>query len=176
MDVNKKTQRNRFTRMCIGEAIVELMKRDSLDKITVSQIAKKAGISRMTYYHYYDSKVNAIEDYLREIIIQYLTEHKKRPKGERFMEYSHILFSIEFFDQYATFFIIMERQGLYSVLVNAVNHFMVELYSDHKDMIYRAYYYAGALLNTFINWEKTGKLVPAQEVAKIISESAPQMP
>ena len=38
MDVNKKTQRNRFTRMCIGEAIVELMKRDSLDKITVSQI------------------------------------------------------------------------------------------------------------------------------------------
>ena len=72
MDVNKKTQRNRFTRMCIGEAIVELMKRDSLDKITVSQIAKKAGISRMTYYHYYDSKVNAIEDYLREIIIQYL--------------------------------------------------------------------------------------------------------
>ena len=77
MDVNKKTQRNRFTRMCIGEAIVELMKRDSLDKITVSQIAKKAGISRMTYYHYYDSKVNAIEDYLREIIIQYLTENKK---------------------------------------------------------------------------------------------------
>lgn len=176
MDVNKKTQRNRFTRMCIGEAIVELMKRDSLDKITVSQIAKKAGISRMTYYHYYDSKVNAIEDYLREIIIQYLTENKKRPKEERFMEYSHILFSIEFFDQYATFFIIMERQGLYSVLVNAVNHFMVELYSDHKDMIYRAYYCAGALLNTFINWEKTGKLVPAQEVAKMISESAPKMP
>ncbi len=92
------------------------------------------------------------------------------------MEYSHILFSIEFFDQYATFFIIMERQGLYSVLVNAVNHFMVELYSDHKDMIYRAYYYAGALLNTFINWEKTGKLVPAQDVAKMISESAPKMP
>ena len=147
MDVNKKTQRNRFTRMCIGEAIVELMKRETLDKITVSQIAKKAGISRMTYYHYYDSKVNAIEDYLREII-----------------------------DQYATFFIIMERQGLYSVLVNAVNHFMVELYSDHKDMIYRAYYYAGALLNTFINWEKTGKLVSAQDVAKMISESAPQMP
>ena len=45
-----------------------------------------------------------------------------------------------------------------------------------KDMIYRAYYYAGALLNTFINWEKTGKLVSAQEVAKMISESAPQMP
>ena len=92
------------------------------------------------------------------------------------MEYSHFLFSLDFFDVYATFFIIMERQGLYSVLVNAVNHFMVELYSDHKDMIYRAYYYAGALLNTFINWEKTGKLVSAQEVAKMISESAPQMP
>ena len=42
MDVNKKTQRNRFTRMCIGEAIVELMKRETLDKITVSQIAKKS--------------------------------------------------------------------------------------------------------------------------------------
>lgn len=176
MDFIKKTKRNRFTRMCIGEAIVELMKREPFDKITVSQIAKKAGISRMTYYHYYDSKLNALEDYLREIIIQFLTENKKRPKEERFMDYSHILFAIEFFDQYAAFFMIMERQGLYSVMVDAVNHFMVELYSDHKDRIYRAYYYAGALLNTFINWEKTGKLITAQEVAKMISDSAPKMP
>lgn len=47
----------------------------------------------MTYYHYYDSKVNAIEDYLREIIIQYLTEHKKRPKEERLRIFTYLVFN-----------------------------------------------------------------------------------
>lgn len=70
----------------------------------------------------------------------------------------------------------MERQGLYSVLVNAVNHFMVELYSDHKDMIYRAYYYAGALSIHLLIGKRQENFVSAQEVAKMISESAPQMP
>ncbi len=71
----------------------------------------------------------------------------------------------------------MERQGLYSVLVNAVNHFMVELYSDHKDMIYRVRITMQVLYSIhLLIGKRQEKLVPAQEVAKMISESAPQMP
>ena len=54
--IKNTSKRSQFTRMCIGEAIVSLIQTKEYEKITVSDIAKKAGVSRMTYYHYYDSK------------------------------------------------------------------------------------------------------------------------
>ena len=45
------TKRNRFTRQCIGESIITLMQSKVFEEITISDIVKKAGVSRMTFYH-----------------------------------------------------------------------------------------------------------------------------
>ena len=68
--IQNKTRRSRFTRMCIGEAIIDLMKNTDYESIKISDIAKRSGISRMTFYHYYDSKSAALTDYLDEIILR----------------------------------------------------------------------------------------------------------
>ena len=62
----KKTQRNRFTRMCMGDALVNIMQQKAYDKISVSDIVKKAGVSRMTYYNYYETKDELVKDYIEE--------------------------------------------------------------------------------------------------------------
>lgn len=169
-----KTKRNRFTRMCIGEAIIDLMKTMEYDKIKVLDIAKRSGISRMTFYHYYESKLAALTDYLNEIILHYLRESRKTPNVGKFQEYEHILFSLNFYDQYANYFLVMKGAGLYSVLINGINEFMTARFSSRfKNSIYGLYYYAGALLNTFLKWEEGGKREPAEEIAKIICRYAP---
>ncbi len=50
-----RTEKTRFTRMCIGEAIVELMKTNPLKQLHISAIVHKAGVSRMTFYKHYIS-------------------------------------------------------------------------------------------------------------------------
>ena len=163
------SKRNRFTRMCIGEATVSLMQTKEYDKITVSDIAKKAGVSRMTYYHYYNSKLEALKDYLQEIISQYLTENRKYHAHELFREYNHVLFSLKFFDKYSLFFLTMTHAGMYSIMIDAVNEFMLmHLPEESYDYKYELFYYSGALLNIFIRWEEDGKQITAEELAKII--------
>lgn len=168
-----KTKRNRFTRMCIGEAVADLMRTTDYEKIKVLDIAKRSGISRMTFYHYYDSKLAALTDYLHEIILHYLRESRKAQGIGKLQEYDHILFSLNFFDQYAEFFLVMKDAGLYSVLINGINEFMTSHFGSHfKNSIYGLYYYAGALLNTFLKWEESGKRESAEEIAQIICRYA----
>ena len=69
---SNRTKRNRFTRMCIGEALISLMEQNDYDSIKISDIVVKAGISRMTYYNYYHSKTDILEDYLQEMVAEYL--------------------------------------------------------------------------------------------------------
>lgn len=167
--IQNKTKRNRFTRMCIGEAVIDLMKNTDYEKVKISDIARRSGISRMTFYHYYDSKLAALTDYLNEIILHYLRESRKNPDAGRFQEYKHILFSLNFFDQYADYFLVMKQAGLYSVLINGINEFMTSRFtSGFKSSLYGLYYYAGALLNTFLKWEEDGKQEPADKIADII--------
>ena len=52
------TKRNRFTRQCIGESIIALMGNKAFEDITISDIVKKAGVSRMTFYHYFLSLIH----------------------------------------------------------------------------------------------------------------------
>lgn len=166
-----KTERNRFTRMCIGEAVVDLMKENDYEKIRVSDIVKKAGVSRMTYYHYYGSKDEVLEDYLMEIIKEYIQTRKEQKLGAEFHNYSRILFTLTFFEKYATFVLELSRAGFYSMMINALNKYMVEqLLEEYDGNIYELYYYAGALLNVFIKWEEEGKKISAEELARIIEK------
>ena len=49
MNIVNKDSKNTFTRMCIGEAIIKLLKDTDFDKIRITSVAKCAGVSRITF-------------------------------------------------------------------------------------------------------------------------------
>ena len=168
---SNKTKRNRFTRMCIGEALLTLLADNEYDSIKISDIVAKAGISRMTYYNYYRSKTDILDDYLHEVVALYMhsAEESKNTIGV-FQDYNHVLHALKFFDQYSSFFLTMAHSGLYSVIINAVNRYMEENVLPHySGSVYALYFYSGALINTFMKWEENGKVEPVEEIAKIVS-------
>ena len=94
------TKRNRFTRQCIGESIIALMQNKLFEDITISDIVKKAGVSRMTFYHYFQSKTEALNSYLHEIIELYLEECNRSIGIETFYDAAHIRHAFLFFELY----------------------------------------------------------------------------
>lgn len=170
---SNKTKRNRFTRMCIGEAFLTLLADHDYDSIKISDIVAKAGISRMTYYNYYRSKTDILDDYLQELVALYMrsvAEEEAQNRIGRFQEYDHVLHALKFFDQYSDFFLTMAHSGLYSVIMNAVNRYMEEnVLPQSNSSIYALYFYSGALINTFMKWEENGKVESIEEIAKIVS-------
>lgn len=65
--------RVQFTKMKLREAILELLKNKSIDKITIKEICDRAGLNRGTFYLHYDSP----SDLLKDIENQFLEENRK---------------------------------------------------------------------------------------------------
>lgn len=166
----KFTKRNRFTRQCIGESILALTHKKDFESITISDIVKKAGVSRMTFYHYFRDKTDALNNYLQEIINGYLAECPGNMTLTMLRKEERIRHALSYFDRYAFFFITLEEAKLYYLMINAINEYMV-LYvaPDYSGSVYDLYFYAGALLNVFLQWEKGEKKEPVDEIVQILS-------
>ncbi len=166
--MNHKTK---FTRMCIAEAILELMDKTEFDKIRVSAIVKRAGVARMSFYKHYTCPKDALADYMKIIISEYLEETESPDSQAVYMSYEHILYSLKFYDRYRDFFLKLYKNGMYSLLIDSINSFMVENVSLVERLSrYELYAYSGGLLNAFIQWEYGGKTDSAEDVASKIYE------
>ena len=158
-------KRTRFTRMCIGESIFILMDKKEYE------IVKTAGVSRMTFYHYYETKEDALSDYFHEIVAGYIRECRTEKIG-RFHDRSSIVHALKYFDQYEIFISKLVQAKLQYILWNAMNDYMSRrIMPKYKIPEYELYFYGGALLNVFLKWQQDGKKESAEEIAQTIITS-----
>lgn len=162
-------KRTRFTRMCIGEAIFSLMDKKEYEKIKVSDIVKRAGVSRMTFYHYYETKEDALTDFFHEIVAGYIRGCREENVG-RFQDRSSIIHALRYFDRYAAFILKLVDAKLLYIIQDAMNDYLIKrIMPRYKLPAYELYFYGGALLNVFIQWEKNGKREPVELIADQIT-------
>lgn len=164
-----RTSRNRATRLAVGKALIGLMEKNRLPEISVSMIVREAGVSRMTFYHYYNTKEEVLTDYLWEIIIDYMDRVKRSGQNLGLRTHQHLAGALEYFSRHAKFMLMMERNGYYGILIEGVDKFLVENFSSAFDgSRYNLCFYAGGLLNVFLQWLKSGKKESRAELADII--------
>ena len=166
--VGLKSQKSRFNRMCIGEAIIELMKTTEIKKIKISDVVKKAGVSRTTFYKHYNTIEDVLYDYMNEIVAEYTVLRKDSFKMNSLYDYETILFTFEFYDRYADFFLMIAKNKIYHILIDAINQFMTRYFYSEKYNLYELYCYSGGILNIFIKWEENGKKEKPAEIARIV--------
>ena len=65
--MGRKPTSHKLVKECIYTALMELMEKEDYEKITVIDITKRAGVSRMSYYRIYQSKDDIIETHLIEV-------------------------------------------------------------------------------------------------------------
>ena len=146
-----------------------LMDEIPYDQISISDICKKAGISRMTFYHYFYTKTDAVNDYIYEIFEAYGNIVNVPFSIHNLFEYGHILQAIRFFDQYAAFVLTLCKAGQFCLVSEAVNTYFTERVMPlYTGSVYDLFFYSGAMLNIFIQWEENGKKESPEELAETI--------
>ena len=165
-DLNSRTV---STRMAIGDAILDELEQKDFDKIKVAHVIQRAKVSRMSFYRYYENLYDALCDYLSIIVNGYMIEGGEINDPSVYMKLEHIEFSLNYFDRYSRYFLVLNRHGLYTVLIDAVNEYMMKNILPQKKLhMYELYAYAGGLLNSFMKWEEDGKKESAHNVALMI--------
>ena len=76
----------------ITDSLLSLISKTTLDKITVTDIIKKAGVSRVSFYRNFKSKENILEIYLTQITDNFLETSGINFKENDLKTYFTILF------------------------------------------------------------------------------------
>ena len=74
----RKNKTNIFVRKCITEALFSLLEKHDFEDISITDIIKKAGVSRMGFYRNYSSKEDVIEKFILEKFIETINEIKAK--------------------------------------------------------------------------------------------------
>ncbi|WP_099468724.1 TetR/AcrR family transcriptional regulator [Konateibacter massiliensis] len=169
--MKKSNQANLLARECIVTALMHLADQKPLSTISISELAKRAGVSRMTYYRNYSSKEEVFQDYMDEIIESYKNEIRKLEPQETYGDYVRILHSFKYFEKYKDFIRCILKIEMGYLLLDALSSYMIETYYKEIES-YELYYilqaYAGSLFNTYIAWLKNDSSVSAEDMTMII--------
>ena len=67
---NKKTdRRTAYTKNAVKDALLELLRQNSFDKITVAAVCREAEIGRATFYTHYDTLMDVIDELAEDAIM-----------------------------------------------------------------------------------------------------------
>lgn len=149
----------------IQEALVELLKKQSIKDISITDLTEKAGIARSTFYRYYSSLDEVIDDYILAIFSK-----MRKEKSFNFNVQSTIRGFLEIFYDYRDFFRLLVRRGL----LERVQRFLFKVcYEGIKDLgrnsqlnELEAYYYGGASSGFIIGIIIDDYKVPIEEAEK----------
>ena len=69
----KEDQRIRLSKQLLRNALLELLKEKHISKVSVREICERAQINRTTFYKYYGSQYELLED-IENMLIAQITE------------------------------------------------------------------------------------------------------
>ncbi|MBQ7433492.1 MAG: TetR/AcrR family transcriptional regulator [Lachnospiraceae bacterium] len=163
------TKSNDYLKECIADAILVLIKDKPIEKITVDEIVKKAGVGRATYFRTFHSKAEAITFKFVKMWEQYaeLNDLKVRDQFDinnalDFFEYNYSIRHI---------LDIVYAAGLQEALHDSFYQIMMPPDHAHDFMrSYREKFYAHGLYGLLDEWIKREYQETPAEMAKILVE------
>lgn len=147
---------NRLTREAICTALLILMKEHSFSQISITELVRKAGVSRTAYYSNYSSKqdilfdlVDSLIDSLNNELLPYsdvLTGKAKYPR-------KFIYLMLEHFDRNRSIYQTLYEAHFNHIILERLNESMISrMPVETTEQLYRIYFNAGAIYNMLSRW------------------------
>jgi AcrR family transcriptional regulator len=190
--MEKSDIRIRFTKKTLREALLDLMKVSPVQNIPVKEICGKAGVSRSTFYIYYNNQY----DLLREIEEEALVDIKKiTEKYQDVKKFASInqerIELIQNLLDYITgnnnsIQVLLSENGDTGFQIRFFNHCLKLTQHlikskeagtvDEYTIKYASVFMIGGCLSLTHEWLKNGMDIPASEMAKLMAKLVRDMP
>ena len=169
--MKSKNETNRLVKECIATALIELMKSEDFTSITITDITRKAGVSRMAYYRNYSSKEDILNQYMDDIGNAIHKRISKTVTPSELQEYYQSLF--EQLGAHRDLGIPTHRAHLAELILQHINKNMALTFPPDgcgTRERYRHLFLAGAFYNVLMEWVKSGMQESSAEMASICCE------
>ena len=148
----KEEKLNSFIEDCITKALYQLIDKKPFDKITITEIVEKAGVSRISFYRHFDSKLDILNKKLNQMTDEFINDYYKDINNQNVEENLLNLFNI-----------IYKYKDLGTALYKSNSQYLIQQ-QFHKVIderiskfnIYKRSFYAGGIYNSMLLWISTG--------------------
>lgn len=116
----KQREKTQQTKRIISLALYELLLKKPFDEVTVSDICKKAGVSRMTFYRYYTTKEDIFVDFSDERFAEFFDDvvRYQNPTLEEF-----VLGMFYYISSYRRQLLTLVKAGKEDILLRQLNSY-----------------------------------------------------
>ena len=137
---------------CIVQALLLIMKEKSYLNISISEITKRAGVNRSTYYRHFETKESIVRFYLDSIMQEYQDAFHENPCSD-FRIYMLTMF--ENFYSRKEGLLLIHDAGLSFLLLDVLNdhfHFGTIAMKASNAQQFKASYHIGGIYNNLLLW------------------------
>lgn len=152
-------------------AFFALLEKKHFSEITVTDIVRKAGVARATYYRNFDIKEDIINTYLEKLRQEMSIFPITKELSFHNFSYENLVKRLEYIASQKQYISLLSRNGFSIFLLDESNSFAEILLGDmpnHSIERYNIYLVSGALLNLILQWVKNDCKEPPEEMARLI--------
>ena len=161
----------------LEQCLMELMLTTEYNQITISHISDRAGISRKSFYRYFNSKDGCLYALLDHAIFDgaayYLPEHRSGQSSrliyERFFAYwKNNASLLDALERNALGLLLAERMLVYCV--QEEHEFRYFFREQANESAEHSIFYISGIMGLILNWHKNGFSKSVNQMAKILSD------
>lgn len=160
-------ERNSYVKKQITEALIDFLKSKELSDISISEVTKKARVSRISFYRNFETKEDILKSYINTIFHEWMDVADKK-ENIPLSELLGMMFSN--FEKHKKFYGLLSKRGLVYLLKDVIvgrcgpkpEHSAVEAYASA--------YVAYTLYGWVETWFMRGMKESAEEIAGMFKE------
>jgi len=166
-NLRKSNQESNFlTREAIETALLQLLEKKDLAKISISELVKRAGVSRAAFYRNYDSKEEILESVFKRSvhnIMEQLIHYDV--KTDLYLVWVHLFRAAK---KEAKVIQLALDYHLEKIFVQAMQEFLEKYHGKSKGVSsYLHSFWSSAIVSVLLKWIKDGMKVPAEKIADL---------
>ncbi|MBQ7761656.1 MAG: TetR/AcrR family transcriptional regulator [Clostridia bacterium] len=158
-----------FTKQYISEAVLQLMEEKDFHEISITEIAKKAGVGRATFYRNFNSKEDVLIYHFNNVVEELNSQTRFIPRCDDDY-YDTILSILRTMEKNKNMVQLIIKSHLETLLLNYLNEQYLSVFEDagKPNNTLLPYFYSGAIYNITIQWVKDDCTEPIEKVAETL--------
>lgn len=163
--MSRTAKTTEFLKECMSDSLLKLMKNKSIEKITVDEITKNAGVGRATWFRNFGSKNEAITFKYIQLWVRWADEHGIKERYRFSVENAKDFFEFNYSIQ--SLHKNVYSANMQSSLYDAFYLVMTPLFVANADECYQSRFFSYGLFGLLDEWIKRGFHESPQEMSEI---------
>lgn len=165
--MNIERKNNKIVAESITLALIQLMEKKDFNDISITELTKRAGVGRVSFYRNFEDKTDVLRKYLNDIQYEFMRSREANRHDSNFTEYITGLFAHLY--TYKELAILLLKADMF-YLVKEQFDFVFDKLKTTSEEESALFFLSGGLYNAFYYWVSNDFFGSPKEIAQNITK------